>query len=57
MNALMTKLGFSAKDGGYLAHGSDIGSLVARALALDFESCLGMYQWAFLCDLFFELIC
>ncbi|CAI7645485.1 unnamed protein product, partial [Penicillium pancosmium] len=43
MNDLMAKLGFGAEHGGYLAHGSDIESLVARALALNFEGCLSIH--------------
>ncbi|OQE06701.1 hypothetical protein PENVUL_c017G08236 [Penicillium vulpinum] len=43
MNGLMTQLGYSSQNGGYLAQGGDIGSVVARALALNFQDCLGIH--------------
>ena len=37
---LMKDLGFES---GYVAQGGDIGSRIARALAVDYESCKGMH--------------
>lgn len=37
----MVNLGFDAQHGGYIAQGGDIGSLVAKTLALNHEDCRG----------------
>ena len=39
LNQLMVGLGFES---GYAAQGGDIGSRIARELAVDYESCKGM---------------
>lgn len=39
LNRLMLGLGFES---GYVAQGGDIGSRIARELAVDYESCKGM---------------
>jgi microsomal epoxide hydrolase len=41
MDQLMKGLGFG---GGYIAQGGDIGSRIARVLAVDFESCKGQFE-------------
>lgn len=37
----MIGLSFGTQHGGYLAQGGDIGSLVARILALEYDDCKG----------------
>lgn len=37
----MLNLGFDSQHGGYIAQGGDIGSLVAKTLALNHEDCKG----------------
>ncbi|GME36712.1 hypothetical protein FGRMN_3865 [Neofusicoccum parvum] len=44
VNKLMVNLGFDAQHGGYIAQGGDIGSLVAKTLALNHEECKGIHR-------------
>lgn len=41
MNELMVGLGFGASNGGYVAQGGDIGSMLARILQARYPDCKG----------------
>jgi hypothetical protein len=43
MDALMGGLGFGEEEGGYIAQGGDIGSFVARVLAVKMGACRGVH--------------